>query len=228
LEAEDRVRRAQRALDVAKEEERTLSGARYRLEVDLQAPDLIGLDDRLAAAATRQENAAIELGRLSEDGDAVRLLYELLRDERAAARKRFLAPLARELQPLLGLLYPGSRVELDENYAITRIERAADGAHDFGALGGGSQEQLAILVRLAMARVLGGGGPMPVMLDDAIVFTSETRFARMANVLLAAASDLQVLIFTCHWPRYRELGPDTVIDLEAAKSGEPIAPSHAA
>jgi DNA repair exonuclease SbcCD ATPase subunit len=227
-DAEERVRRAQRALDTAKEEERHLSGARYRLEVDLQAPDLIGLDDRLAEAAARLENAEIELARLTADGEALRLLYELLRDERAAARRRFLAPLAGEIQPLLGLLYPGSRVELDDNYAITRIERAADGAHDFGTLGGGSQEQLAILVRLAMARVLGAGGPVPVMLDDAIVFTSETRFARMANVLLAAAKDLQVLVFTCHWPRYRELGPDNVIDLEAAKSSAATASSRAA
>jgi hypothetical protein len=224
-EAEQRLGRARRTLQSARDEETKLSNESYRLEVDLQAPDAIGLDDRLAGATVRLDEATSELQRLSDRAEALRWLYELLRDERTAARKRFLAPLAREVQPLLSVLYPGSRIELDENFAITRLERAADGAHDFDALGGGSQEQLSILVRLAMARVLGGGAPMPVMLDDAIVFTSETRFARMADVLLAAATNLQLLVFTCHWPRYRELGPDHVVDLEAAKNS---APSQAA
>jgi len=224
-EADQRLGRARRALQIARDEETKLSNERYRLEVDLQAPDVLGLDDRIAAASAGLNEATSELQRISERAEALRWLYELLRDERTAARKRFLAPLAREVQPLLSVLYPGSRIELDENFAISRVERAADGAHDFDTLGGGSQEQLAIVMRLAMARVLGGGAPMPVMLDDAIVFSSETRFARMANVLLAAATDLQLLVFTCHWPRYRELGPDNVVDLEAAKKS---APSQAA
>jgi hypothetical protein len=224
-EAEDRLRRARSALQSARSEEERLSKDSYRLEVDLQAADVLGLDDRLAAARARLAEADDELGRAAARADALRLLYEMLRDQRAAARKRFLAPLAREIQPLLQVLYPGSLLELDEHFGVARLERVADGSHDFEELGGGSKEQLAILVRLAMARVLGGGGPLPVMLDDAIVFTSQARFARMSKVLLAAASGLQLLVFTCHWDRYRELGPD---DLEEARTRDEVASKTAA
>jgi hypothetical protein len=228
-EAQDRLRRAQNAVKLARGEEERLQQESYRLEVDLQAPDILGLDDRTEGARVALAQAEAELRRLTEQGEALRLLYELLRDERAAARTRFLSPLSREIQPLLNLMYPGAKVELDEHFAVTRLERVTDGAHDFEALGGGSREQLAILVRLAMARVLGAGTPLPVMLDDAIVFTSDVRFARMGDVLVSAAAGLQLLVFTCHWDRYRGLGPDNVVDLEEARAqGEASSPKHAA
>jgi uncharacterized protein YhaN len=67
------------------------------------------------------------------------------------------------------------------------------------------------------------------MLDDAIVFTSDVRFARMGDVLVSAAAGLQLLVFTCHWDRYRGLGPDNVVDLEEARAqGEASSPKHAA
>src|SRR5262249_14141070 len=160
-EVEDRLRRVRGALQSARAEEARLLKDSYRLEADLQATDVVGLDDRLAAARARLAEAEAEHHRATERAEALRLLHEMLNEQRAAARKRFLSPLIREIQPLLHVLYPGSRLELDEHFGVARLERIADGSHDFEDLGGGSQEQLAVLVRLAMARVLGSGGPLP-------------------------------------------------------------------
>ena len=217
-EATDRLERAKRALDDASEEEQRLGTDCHRLEVDLQAPDLMGFDDRMAEAAAQRERAIAEQLRAREHGEALTLLRTMLHNEREDARKRFLAPLSREIQPLLELLFPRSGITLDASFAVTQIERTFDGTHDVDDLGGGSQEQLSIVTRLAMARVLGNGGPMPVMLDDAIVYSSEPRFARMVDVLRMAARDLQVLIFTCHWDKYRALGAENVVDLAEAKA----------
>jgi hypothetical protein len=50
----------------------------------------------------------------------------------------------------------------------------------------------------------------------------------MSKVLLAAASGLQLLVFTCHWDRYRELGPDHTVDLEEARTRDEVASKTAA
>ena len=75
-------------------------------------------------------------------------------------------------------------------------------------------------MRLAFARLLGGEDGLPVLLDDALVATDEARLERTRRVLdAAAASGLQLLLVTCHWPRLREAGlaPSALIDLEAER-----------
>ncbi len=92
----------------------------------------------------------------------------------------------------------------------------------------GGREQLGVLVRLAMARVLAGdavdgdpsAGVLPLLLDDPLTHTDGDRFEAMAAVLSLAAPPLQVLIATCHWARHRTLGvaSEQVFDLNALKS----------
>ena len=44
------------------------------------------------------------------------------------------------------------------------------------------------------------------MLDDALVSSDEERYRRMALVFTRCARKLQIVMATCHWERYRELG----------------------
>ena len=62
----------------------------------------------------------------------------------------------------------------------------------------GTQEQIAVLVRLAFAEMLAEQGhPATVVLDDALVFSDDQRMNRMFDILSMAGAKVQVLIFTC-------------------------------
>ena len=60
-------------------------------------------------------------------------------------------------------------------------------------------EQVAVLVRLAFASLLAEreGEPPCLILDDALVYADETRFATMKAILQRAARQMQILILTC-------------------------------
>ena len=68
-------------------------------------------------------------------------------------------------------------------------------------------EQIALLVRLAFARMLAKvGAPAPVIFDDAIVYTDDDRIERMFDVLTRQAHDLQIIVFSCRQKAFRDLG----------------------
>jgi uncharacterized protein YhaN len=74
-------------------------------------------------------------------------------------------------------------------------------------LSGGTREQLAILTRLGFARLMAKGGrPVPVLLDDALVFADDARIARMFTALNLAARDVQVIALTCRQAAFEGLG----------------------
>jgi recombinational DNA repair ATPase RecF len=58
---------------------------------------------------------------------------------------------------------------------------------------------VAVLVRLAFASLLAereDEAPC-LILDDALVYADETRFAAMKTILQRAARDMQILVLTC-------------------------------
>ena len=83
-----------------------------------------------------------------------------------------------------------------------------------------AQQARDLLLQGREQALLGGEDGLPVLLDDALVATDEARLERTRRVLdAAAASGLQLLLVTCHWPRLREAGlaPSALIDLEAER-----------
>ena len=66
---------------------------------------------------------------------------------------------------------------------------------------------IAVLVRLAFAEMLvERGEPATVILDDALVFSDDTRIKRMFDILNMAAKNVQILVFTCREQLFDELG----------------------
>ena len=77
----------------------------------------------------------------------------------------------------------------------------------FDSLSGGTQEQIALLVRLAFARLLARKGqPAPIILDDAIVYTDDARIEKIFDALTLQADEMQILVFTCRQKSFRALG----------------------
>jgi uncharacterized protein YhaN len=74
-------------------------------------------------------------------------------------------------------------------------------------LSDGTQEQLALLVRLAFARLLADtGAPAPLILDDALAYADDDRIGRVFEALRLAARTHQVLVLTCRARAFAALG----------------------
>ena len=79
----------------------------------------------------------------------------------------------------------------------------------FGALSGGTKEQVAAAVRLAMAEVLAEnyGGCLPLVFDDAFAYSDPERVQTLQRMLyLAADRGLQIIVLTCNPSDYAGLG----------------------
>jgi uncharacterized protein YhaN len=82
-------------------------------------------------------------------------------------------------------------------------------AIEFEQLSGGTKEQVATAMRLAMAEVLGANhdGQLPVVLDDAFVNADPDRVLLLQRMLdLGAARGLQIIVVTCNPSDYATLG----------------------
>ena len=81
-------------------------------------------------------------------------------------------------------MFPSAELELGDGFAITGIKRNGPAAEDFERLSAGTHKQIVVLVRLAMGAMLGGRGqPVPIILDDALVFSDDDRIEQMFDAL---------------------------------------------
>ncbi|WP_251922940.1 ATP-binding protein [Salinibacter ruber] len=108
------------------------------------------------------------------------------------------------------------RVEFEEDFGIARLSRSSDRSFEFGQLSAGAREQLGLLVRLGMARLVGKEAHHPVFLNEPLADTDSDRFDLIAQVLREMAGDLQLIVTTCHRDRYRRLGV-RIVDLPKKK-----------
>lgn len=189
------------------------------LEVELQAAGAQGLDERRAALARDHAAAERRAGQLARRARALDLLLCRLRDKRHALTQRLQAPLQAHLNHYLGLLFPGARIALDDSLSPGPLTRDSAGGSESGevdALSFGAREQMGVIARLAYADLLKEAGkPTLIILDDALVHSDDARLERMKRVLFDAAQRHQVLLFTCHPDKWRDMGVP-VRTLEAA------------
>ncbi len=191
---------------VRKDSERIrLELARLDTFIGSQAGEAV--DEELADTDTRLTNARTRLADLEFEVAVLKRLGEALETARASARDRYVEPVMQELVPLLRLFWPEAQIQFDaESLLPTELMRAGT-KEDFDILSGGTQEQIALLVRLAFARMLAkAGAPAPIILDDAIVYTDDDRIERMFDALTRQARDLQIVVFSCRQKAFRDLG----------------------
>ena len=123
------------------------------------------------------------------------------------AKELYMSPVVNRLRPYLQFLFPGADIAIDENLEITGVVREGGYEEPFHHLSMGTQEQIAVLVRLAFAEMLvEQGQPATVVLDDALVFSDDHRMDRMFDILNMSAKNIQVLIFTCREQLFEGIG----------------------
>ena len=190
---------------IAKDKERA-----DKLEGELRGIGQKGLGEATQQKRGELEAATRDLARLELDAEAWKLLRDTLQQAEREAKEVFLAPVTERLQPYMNLVFPDTKLQLDdEGMEIAALRRTHD--EPFASLSIGTREQIAVLARLALADLLREKGkPVVLILDDALVNCDDARFNRMALALRKAAENVQIIILTCHEARYRSLGATMV------------------
>ena len=180
-----------------------------RLTGQIQAAGGDGVGEAHAAAEEQRLLAERECARLRERIATLRLLRDTVGGCLAEGRERYYEPVRRHLRPYLNDLFPGAELELGDGYTITGMKRSR--SESFRRLSGGTQEQIAVLVRLAMGTLLAErGGNVPIILDDALVYCDDDRINLMFDALSRAGRHQQIIVLTCRLRSFAPLGGHTL------------------
>ncbi len=178
-----------------------------RLEGQVQTAGGDGLGERAAVLKAQQEMALAELDRQQDRVAVLTLLRDKVEESYAKRREQLNAPLRRHLKPFLNEVFPQAEIDLGENFAVEGLKRSGPASELFGRLSHGTQEQVAVLVRLAMgAMVCERGEDVPIILDDALVFSDDDRIEQMFDAINRAGRNQQVIVFTCRARSFASLG----------------------
>ncbi|HEY7244877.1 MAG TPA: AAA family ATPase [Xanthobacteraceae bacterium] len=190
---EQQIASQQLALDIA--------GLRERIAVRGGS----GLGEREAGLADETGVAERELMRIERQVAAWRMLRDTIDSCCAEARDTFLSPVKTAMKPFLHRLFPGADTCLDENFGVESLQRAELESFDY--LSHGTREQISVLVRLGLGRLLAERGqPVPILLDDALAFSDDDRIERMSEALSQAAETNQVIVLTCRSRLFQSFG----------------------
>jgi DNA repair exonuclease SbcCD ATPase subunit len=180
-----------------------------RLTGQIQTAGGDGVGEALAAAVEQRSIAERNCARLEERVAILKLLRDTISACLTESRERYHEPVRRHLRPFLNDLFPSAELELGDDFAIKRIRR--DRSESFDRLSDGTQEQVAVLVRLAMGAMLAERGtPVPIILDDALVYCDDDRIQRMFDALGRAGKRQQIIVLTCRLRSFGSLGGRTL------------------
>ena len=176
------------------------------LQVSLRRDALDGIGERLAECEGELSVMNKRLATLNREMAALELLEEQFAQVAADTSARYLLPVTERLAPYLALVLPGAELRLGDSFAAQSLLRAGR-AERLERLSDGTREQIAVLVRLGLARLLADTGePIPLILDDALVFSDDARIAASFAALRAAAAHHQVIVLTCRATAFEALG----------------------
>lgn len=176
-----------------------------RLEATIESEGGKGLADRDAGARDELDAARSAHQRVSEEAETLKLLRDTLDEARNEMSAKFVGPVAKRAKRYIDRLLPGSDLSFSEDLALDAVIRAgvSEGCEH---LSRGTQEQLAVLTRLAFADLLlEQGRPVSLILDDPLVYSDDARLDLVLEILSEAAERMQVIILTCRERAFRHV-----------------------
>jgi len=211
------VARAAGAIASWRKSQGKLSDDALRLKTLLNKAAVEGRFEELEEARAEQATAVDSLARIEREAGAARLLATVVEEAYVESQRLFLAPVLKEAAPYLTRLRPGTEIRMTRDLKLDKVVRRG-AEEDFGQLSGGTREQLSVIVRLALARVMARDQrPLPLILDDTMGWTDDERFLSMVQILRDAASELQIILLTCHPSRFDRFQADYSVDLDRRK-----------
>lgn len=199
--------RASSTLDRAQAEIDLLNKEVAELDGRISVSSGHGIEDEYQEISGRCAAVKTRIERFEHEISALNRLKAVLEEARSSAKERYFEPVMAELKPLLTLLLDEAHITFDETTLLPSTLGREGLDEDINLLSGGMREQLAILTRLAFARLLAkSGSPVPVILDDALVYSDDERIERMFDALHRQANDLQIVVFSCRQRAFERLG----------------------
>ena len=206
---EVREKRLEQSLENRKNDLIVLEREIGRLTGQIQTAGGDGVGEALAAAQEQRALAERDRSRIQERSATLQLLRDTVSSCLAEGREHYYEPVRKHLRPFLNDLFPGAELELGDGFAINGIKR--DRIETFTRLSDGTQEQIAVLVRLAMSSMLAERGQtVPVILDDALVYCDDDRIKLMFDALSRAGRHQQVIVLTCRLRTFAPLAGHTL------------------
>lgn len=201
---------AKRALQRRNDETRRASELLAQLRGEQSVADEQGLAHRVEEAAAALQRAEQDVVRIEDEIAALRLLLETLGSFVEGARTRYLEPVSKALWPYLARVFPGAVAQFKDGFSLHALARAGE-LEDFSILSDGTREQLAVLVRMGFARLFAErGAPVPLVLDDPLVYSDDDRLAAMCGALGDAGGLHQVVVLTCRQSAFAQLGGESL------------------
>lgn len=181
-----------------------------RLEGTIESEGGKGLADREAGAREEAEAARAALHRITEEAETLKLLRETLDEARDETSAKFVGPVAKRAKGHIERLLPGCDLSFSEDLMLDAVVRGGI-SEGCGDLSRGTQEQLAVLTRIAFAdMLLDQGRPVSLILDDPLVYADDARLDLMVEILSEAAERMQVILLTCRDRAFRHVTANRV------------------
>ncbi len=222
----ERVSALEAALQNEQAAERRLFAEEKRKEALLHAISDSGIYSRIAELEEECARLTGIIGEGEARANALRLLYETLGSCSKEALQEVMKPveeLTVRVLEQIGFRH-GVGLRLAENLSPLTV-RSNDLNHvTVNQLSVGEQEQVHFAVRLALAHVLAAKSRQLVVLDDVLVYTDAYRLSKVLEVLRWAATNVQIVILSCHPEKYASLTEAQFIDLLALARNKPAVP----
>lgn len=204
---EARISRLEKALQDRRDKRTDLKEKIAGFKSHIEALEGAGLDEAIQQQEREVELAEEQLRRYEREVAVLSLLLTTLRSAETEAKERYLSPVLNRVRPYLQLLFPGAEITIDENLHIVGVVRQDGYEESFHHLSMGTQEQIAVLVRLAFAEMLvEQGHPATVVLDDSLVFSDDRRMDRMFDILNMVGQQVQIIVLTCREQLFEGVG----------------------
>ena len=166
---------------------------------------LVAIDTSAAAAEAREEmeSAVARLRAAIPPWMQLRLADSLLQEALKRFRERAQAPMVRLASEYFGLItggrYPKLVVDASAERPVLQAEGADGRLIGIEAMSEGTADQLYLALRLAALELQRSNGPaMPLVLDDVLMTSDDTRASHIFQALARFAKGGQVLLFTHH------------------------------
>jgi DNA repair exonuclease SbcCD ATPase subunit len=208
------VETSEGSLDSSNARLRNLELEQAGLESRLRALGEEGLHEKIQKVEGDLFRRQRENRSLFRRAAAAELLFKTMKKERDEAYESYKAPFKDKIEQLGRLVHNDSfQVLLNDDLSIE--ERVLDGIKvPFESLSGGAREQVSILARIAAAILVSEDNAVPIIIDDALGYTSPGRLKYMGAVIARAGKTGQVIVLTCTPERYAHLGEVKSVSLD--------------
>ncbi|SFB41302.1 Uncharacterized protein YhaN [Cohnella sp. OV330] len=171
--------------------------ARGRLSEQLER---LGREAETEETSYELEELQAELERLAERYTLLAATAELIRRTRVTFEEERQPAVLRQASAYFAELTEGryTRIAVPGDMPDLLAETADRRIVGSAFLSRGTQEQLYLSLRLALAGAASREQPLPLLLDDLFVHYDEDRLKRCVNVLNELSRTRQILLFTCH------------------------------